>query len=256
MNIKNQELLTKIAAFPNLFTLTPVLTSSGTFKPVDWSRGIFLEPSIIRGLAEELSNLVNVPYDVVAGVDLSGVPLALAFSQLVGKPAVIVREKPKRLGRSAIIGDVNFLKPGTRVLLIDDLLAGGTTKQDRIETLKVVGTTVSAIAVCIKSTFRVSRYPEHYQQILNSRTWLEQSNIPSYHLITHYELVELQHHFGTIDNELAELLHAVDELDIWDDDLLGYLTKMKNYYKKRGVSLPDYVIEFYKQKGIDINYNI
>jgi orotate phosphoribosyltransferase len=72
--------------------------------------------------------------DVVAGGETAGIPFAAFLAALAKKPMVYVRKQPKGFGRMAQIeGD---LKPGKRVLLVEDLATDGGSKLVFIDALK------------------------------------------------------------------------------------------------------------------------
>jgi len=73
-------------------------------------------------------------FDAVAGGETAGIPFAAFLAALAKKPMVYVRKQPKGFGRMAQIeGD---LKPGKRVLLVEDLATDGGSKLVFIEALK------------------------------------------------------------------------------------------------------------------------
>ncbi len=72
--------------------------------------------------------------DVVAGGETAGIPFAAFLAALAKKSMIYVRKQPKGFGRMAQIeGD---LKPGKRVLLVEDLATDGGSKLVFIEALK------------------------------------------------------------------------------------------------------------------------
>ncbi|MBM3644855.1 MAG: orotate phosphoribosyltransferase [Alphaproteobacteria bacterium] len=72
--------------------------------------------------------------DVVAGGETAGIPFAALLAALAKKPMVYVRKQPKGFGRMAQIeGD---LKPGKRVLLVEDLATDGGSKLVFIDALR------------------------------------------------------------------------------------------------------------------------
>ena len=72
--------------------------------------------------------------DVVAGGETAGIPFAAFLAALAKKPMIYVRKQPKGFGRMAQIeGD---LKPGKRVLLVEDLATDGGSKLVFIDALK------------------------------------------------------------------------------------------------------------------------
>ena len=79
--------------------------------------------------------------DVVAGGETAGIPFAAFLAALAKKPMVYVRKQPKGFGRMAQIeGD---LKPGKRVLLVEDLATDGGSKLVFIDALKTAEAKVS-----------------------------------------------------------------------------------------------------------------
>jgi orotate phosphoribosyltransferase len=72
--------------------------------------------------------------DAVAGGETAGIPFAAFLAALAKKSMVYVRKQPKGFGRMAQIeGD---LKPGKRVLLVEDLATDGGSKLVFIDALK------------------------------------------------------------------------------------------------------------------------
>ena len=72
--------------------------------------------------------------DAVAGGETAGIPFAAFLAALAKKPMVYVRKQPKGFGRMAQIE--GELKPGKRVLLVEDLATDGGSKLVFIEALK------------------------------------------------------------------------------------------------------------------------
>jgi orotate phosphoribosyltransferase len=71
---------------------------------------------------------------VVAGGETAGIPFAAFLAALAKKSMIYVRKQPKGFGRMAQIeGD---LKPGKRVLLVEDLATDGGSKLVFIDALK------------------------------------------------------------------------------------------------------------------------
>jgi orotate phosphoribosyltransferase len=81
------------------------------------------DPSLLRAIAEELAPLVPTGVDAVAGLELGGVPLATALSQVTGLPTRFVRKEPKTYGtcRLAEGGDVD----GERLVVVEDVVTSG-----------------------------------------------------------------------------------------------------------------------------------
>ena len=247
MAIKNNELTSRLANFKNLFLLSPVIVSSGQFIPADWSRGVLQDPAIAKLVAAELAGQIDLSsIDVIAGIELQGVPLAMAMALETGKPMVIVREKPKRPGRSPIIGDVNFLHEGSRALLVDDLMAYGGTKEDRAKMLEERGGRVTDIAVfshvrCTPPTQRTEGY--NY----DAESWLTERGIKLHPLLWHHELADLQANTGTISKELCEFIHHNADGPYWENP--DNIRRLLDYMKRENVPILDHVLEHARKWG-------
>ena len=75
-------------------------------------------------LAQSLRRSRVQPYDVVAGVPVGGLLLATAYSLESSTPLIYPRMKPEGTGPRGVEGRYS---PGTRALVIDDLVAGGSS---------------------------------------------------------------------------------------------------------------------------------
>ncbi len=104
---------------------------------------VVTEPEALRRIAAVISRRYN--FDVVAGVAVGGVPLAVAVSLTSKKPFAIVRSEEKGHGKSGrIIGNVE----GRRVLLVEDVTTSGSSALQGIRALREAGGVVdTAVAV-------------------------------------------------------------------------------------------------------------
>jgi orotate phosphoribosyltransferase len=76
-------------------------------------------------------------FDAVAGGETAGIPFAAWIAERMGLPMLYVRKKPKGFGRDAQIeGD---LKPGARVLLVEDLTTEGGSKIMFADAIRAAG---------------------------------------------------------------------------------------------------------------------
>jgi orotate phosphoribosyltransferase len=81
------------------------------------------DPHLIREIAEALVSLLPAGVEVLAGLELGGVPLAVVVSQVSGLPTVFVRKAAKTYGtcRLAEGGEV----AGRRIAIIEDVVTSG-----------------------------------------------------------------------------------------------------------------------------------
>ena len=104
------------------------------------------DPALLRSLAEALVPLVPDGTEVLAGLELGGVPLAVMLSQVTGIPAAFVRKEAKAYGtrRLAEGADVD----GKRVLVVEDVVTSGGQVVASTNDLRAAGAEVE-YALCV-----------------------------------------------------------------------------------------------------------
>jgi orotate phosphoribosyltransferase len=97
-------------------------------------------PELLGPIGEEIAAIHT--FDVVAGVAVGAVPIAVATSLASRKPYAIIRQREKGHGKSgAIIGDVS----GKKVLLVEDVTTSGGSVIYGVEKLREAGATVRSV---------------------------------------------------------------------------------------------------------------
>lgn len=81
------------------------------------------DPKLLAAIAEQLAPLVPADTEILAGLEMGGIPIATMLSQVTGIPAVFVRKKAKEYGtREFAEGrDIN----GKRLLIVEDVVTSG-----------------------------------------------------------------------------------------------------------------------------------
>ncbi len=81
------------------------------------------DPALLARVAREMLGLLPKRTEVLAGLELGGVPIAAAMSLASGLPAAFVRKQAKAYGtRRAVEG---FDIDGRRVVLVEDVITTG-----------------------------------------------------------------------------------------------------------------------------------
>jgi orotate phosphoribosyltransferase len=99
--------------------------------------------SLVTGGFEELVRREHIPFEVIAGTATAGVPWATSLADRLKMPLVYVREKPKTHGAGKQVEGV--LKPGQKVLLVEDLISTGKSSGAAAEAIRREGGVVNAI---------------------------------------------------------------------------------------------------------------
>ncbi|MBW3555561.1 MAG: orotate phosphoribosyltransferase [Actinobacteria bacterium] len=104
------------------------------------------DPRLLRELADALALLVPAETEVLAGLELGGVPLATVVSQVTGHPLRLVRKQAKTYGTRQLAegGDVH----GLRICLVEDVITSGGAVIHAANALRDAGALVEAV-VCV-----------------------------------------------------------------------------------------------------------
>ena len=105
------------------------------------------DPVLLREIATELARRLPANYDVLAGLEMGGIPIADMLSQITGKPALFIRKKAKDYGtcRFAEGGKVK----GRRLLLVEDVVTSGGQIIESARALRGEGAIISDVACVI-----------------------------------------------------------------------------------------------------------
>lgn len=104
------------------------------------------DPAILREIAEQLASRLPAGYEVLAGLEMGGIPIATMLSQITGKPALFVRKKAKDYGtcKFAEGGEVR----GRRLLIVEDVVTSGGQIIESTAALRGEGAIIEDV-VCV-----------------------------------------------------------------------------------------------------------
>jgi orotate phosphoribosyltransferase len=101
------------------FTLRSGATSTQYFDKYRFES----DPQLLRRLAEAMAALVPAGTDALAGLELGGVPLAVALSAVTGLPACFVRKEAKTYGTCQLAEGTDVA--GLRLTVVEDVVTSG-----------------------------------------------------------------------------------------------------------------------------------
>ena len=101
------------------------------------------QPDILRALGDLFAQRLPPAVQRIAGPELGAIALAAAASMASGKPFVIVRNQKKGYGSGKLIEGT--LKPGERVLVIEDVLTTGGQVLEAVKSIESAGAKVDGI---------------------------------------------------------------------------------------------------------------
>ena len=98
--------------------------------------------------------------DLIVTVEAMGLPLLAAVGDATGIPTVVIRKRPYGMegetrvdvatGYSQSTVYINDIKPGERILIVDDVISTGGTLEPLLETLENMGVILQDIVIAIE----------------------------------------------------------------------------------------------------------
>lgn len=101
------------------------------------------DPVLLREIARQLVALVPAGTEVLAGLELGGVPIATALSLEMGLPVAFVRKERKSYG-TCLIAEGAGLR-GKRVCIIEDVITTGGAVLDSARELRGEGALLDTV---------------------------------------------------------------------------------------------------------------
>ena len=104
------------------------------------------DPALLREVGEGLAALLPEGVDALAGLELGGVPLAVAASQASGLPTVFVRKQAKTYGTCRLAEGAEVA--GASLAVIEDVVTSGGQVVESCAALRELGASV-AVVLCV-----------------------------------------------------------------------------------------------------------
>ncbi|MBS4752845.1 orotate phosphoribosyltransferase [Nocardioides sp. zg-ZUI104] len=105
------------------------------------------DPQLLARVAREVAQLLPAEVDLLGALEMGGIPIATAVSQLVGIPVVFVRKKAKEYGTAKLAEGPAFA--GKKVVLIEDVITTGGAVRDATNALRAGGAVVETVICAI-----------------------------------------------------------------------------------------------------------
>jgi orotate phosphoribosyltransferase len=105
------------------------------------------DPLLLARVAREVAQLLPHDTELLGGLEMGGIPIATAVSQLLGMPALFVRKKAKEYGTCKLAEGPSY--DGRRVTLIEDVITTGGAVRDATRELRAGGAVVEHVVCAI-----------------------------------------------------------------------------------------------------------
>jgi len=105
------------------------------------------DPALLRRVARRMLDLLPPETEILAGLELGGIPIVTAMSLESGLPAVFVRKEAKTYGTCRAVegGSVE----GRRTVIIEDVITTGGAVRDAVGLLTAEGADLLAVVCAI-----------------------------------------------------------------------------------------------------------
>jgi orotate phosphoribosyltransferase len=130
------------------------------------------DPDLLLRAVRRMEPEVPAGTDLLAGLELGGVPLAVILSQLTGLPTRFVRKQPKDYGTRLQVegGEIDSL----RVTVVEDVVTSGGAVVDGVDALRAGGAIVdSALCLILRDETAVAKLAEHDVELRSAFTLAE-----------------------------------------------------------------------------------
>jgi orotate phosphoribosyltransferase len=176
----------------------PFTWTSGLKSPIYCDNRLTMShPAIREAIADGFVALIKERFadaEVVAGTATAGIPHAAWVAQKLGLPMIYIRDKAKGHGKENLIE--GSIKPGQKVIVIEDLISTGGSSLKAAVAVKEAG--AIALGVLAIFSYQLDKATEAFQA----------AGMPLHTLSNYSKLLEVALEKGKIKEEDMALLHA------------------------------------------------
>jgi orotate phosphoribosyltransferase len=104
-------------------------------------------PILLKYLARGMAKMIPQDTEVLAGLELGGIPLAVAISLETQLPVVFVRKEKKTYGTEKIVEGIDI--SGKRLCIIEDVITTGGQVVKSAEVLRAMGAYINYVLCAI-----------------------------------------------------------------------------------------------------------
>ncbi len=105
------------------------------------------DPGLLARVAREMAQLLPAETELLGGLEMGGIPIATAISQLIGMPTLFVRKEAKTYGTCKLAEGPEY--DGKRITLIEDVITTGGAVRDATSALRAGGAIVDTVVCAI-----------------------------------------------------------------------------------------------------------
>ncbi len=103
-------------------------------------------PEILGPIAEHMTELVPEGTEILAGLEMGGIPLSSAISLRTGMPSIFVRKKAKEYGTRKFAEGSDFAKKN--ICVVEDVVTTGGQIIESVKELRALGAKIDFV-MCV-----------------------------------------------------------------------------------------------------------
>ena len=134
--------INEVSRLTGTFTMRSGAVSSTYFDKYQFEA----DPVLLHDIASLLAQKVPDGTEVIAGLEMGGIPVVTALSQVTGLPAAFIRKERKKYGTANYAEGAPL--EGKRVVLIEDVVSSGGAILDALAMLNADGVHPT-LALCV-----------------------------------------------------------------------------------------------------------
>lgn len=137
------------------------LLRSGQFSHEYFDKYLFeSQPELLLSIAEQMQELIPANTEILAGLEMGGIPLAVALAFKINKPTIFVRKNAKEYGTCKLAEGVSFA--GKNVTVIEDVVTTGGQIIKSVKELRELGAIINNV-MCV-----IVRDPKAFENLQNA----------------------------------------------------------------------------------------
>ncbi|EQM53507.1 orotate phosphoribosyltransferase [Lactiplantibacillus plantarum EGD-AQ4] len=176
----------------------PFTWASGIKSPIYTDNRLTISyPEVRQHIATGIAAIIKRDYpetEVIAGVATAGIPHAAWVAAELHLPLIYVRSKPKDHGAGRQIEGV--LKPGEKVVMLDDLISTGGSVLQAAEAVQAAGGVIQAVGSIFSYGLEAATHN------------FAAAKLPLFSLSNYSELIKVARDADYIDDDELASLHA------------------------------------------------
>jgi len=103
-------------------------------------------PQLLKAIVEKMASDIPQGTEVLAGLEMGGIPVVTALSQVTGLPCAFIRKEPKRHGTCKYAEGPSL--NGRKVVLVEDVVSSGGAILDALAMLRADGVS-PLVTLCV-----------------------------------------------------------------------------------------------------------